>query len=100
MAEPPPLRLARLFHHRQGGRTVALGDNIEPFDALDLVPGERHHCPGSHSWITLPLFYRSENLGYLVAELDGTDGIYYEALRVHLSATVWALRREALACLA
>jgi hypothetical protein len=64
------------------------------FPLTRLVPVDEWLQGETGSWVALPLFYRGEPLGYLLAELSLDDGKAYESLRVHVSAALWALRER------
>ncbi len=64
------------------------------FRADQLVPEVEWLRGEKSAWVALPLFYRHEPLGYLLAELCLDDGTAYESLRVHTSAALWALTQS------
>jgi DNA-binding LacI/PurR family transcriptional regulator len=89
-ASPAVARVFSFTEVPQRRRAASLG---VAFPCTRLLPVDEWLEGEVRNWVALPLFYRSEPLGYLLAELGLYDGKAYESLRVHLSAALWVLRR-------
>jgi phosphoserine phosphatase RsbU/P len=90
-SKAPPVARARVLAFAESPER--LRPPTEPFACTWLLPVDEWLDGEVHAWVALPLFYRGETLGFLLAVLCPFDGKAYEALRLHVSAAVWTLRQ-------
>ncbi|HEX7671802.1 MAG TPA: diguanylate cyclase, partial [Polyangiaceae bacterium] len=55
------------------------------FPSAELVPMELRPRDRNPSYVVLPLFFKTEQLGFAVLELGPSEGVIYEALRDQMS---------------
>jgi signal transduction histidine kinase/DNA-binding LacI/PurR family transcriptional regulator len=78
---------ARLLLAYENGRRVDLPD-AGGFDAVRLVPGEQLVRAAPYSMVAAPLYFRDEQLGFVLFELGPRIGWVYTVLREQLSTAL------------
>ncbi len=85
---------ARVISHADSSQPGEVDvSRLGPYPFTQLLPVDDWLEGNVRSWVALPLFYRHEPLGFLLADLCLWDGKIYESLRVHISASLWACAR-------
>jgi signal transduction histidine kinase/DNA-binding LacI/PurR family transcriptional regulator len=79
---------SRLVLAYQDGARVDTGTAAEAFASVQLVPGDRLRRPTRSSLVVLPLYFRSQQLGFVLFELGPRIGWIYTTLQEQLSSAL------------
>lgn len=83
-----PAESSRLvLAYDEGGRVELEGEG-RVFPSRQLVPDGILRCEKRYSMVVEPLYFREEQLGYVLFEMGPREGMVYEALRGQLSSVL------------
>ncbi len=85
--ESPPDR-ARLMLAHDGAHTPESIASLPAFPCRQLVPEGMLPTERRFSYVVEPLFFKDEQLGFVLLELGPREGAVYEALRDEISAAI------------
>jgi DNA-binding LacI/PurR family transcriptional regulator/signal transduction histidine kinase len=85
---------SRLVFSFDGAKDAHLEDAPLRFRSRELLPGGRLPDERSFTAVLEPLYFKREQLGFVIFELGPPDGAFYDELRQQLSSAIMRLSRE------
>jgi signal transduction histidine kinase/DNA-binding LacI/PurR family transcriptional regulator len=83
---------ARLLLAYEHGVPVDLASDAAVFPSVRLVPGDRLRGPTPSSLVTVPLYFRDQQLGFVLFEIGPRIGWVYTTLQEQLSSALHRAR--------
>jgi signal transduction histidine kinase/DNA-binding LacI/PurR family transcriptional regulator len=86
--EPGPNPRSRLLLAYENGQRTDIAADAAVFDSVGLVPGDRLRRASPYSVVAAPLFFKDQQLGFVLFELGPRIGWIYGALQEELSTAL------------
>jgi diguanylate cyclase (GGDEF)-like protein/PAS domain S-box-containing protein len=83
-----PSRFSRLMFGYQDKSGILFDKTLEQFPSVQLIPGGMRNMRERYTCVVLPLYFREEQLGFVLFELGPIEGIIYETLASEIGSTL------------
>ncbi|MBN1699023.1 MAG: EAL domain-containing protein [Spirochaetales bacterium] len=83
-----PGGFSRLLFSYQHESSIVFERGLRKFSSVHLVPGGMRNARTRYTAVVLPLYFREEQLGFVLFEPGPIDGIIYETLASEIGSTL------------